>query len=348
VGFAQSVNLQEKIGEDKFVEITKELTKSVEMALEWLSGHQNSDGSWGHNVKIATTSLACLAFMAGGHFPGRGKYGEHVKQGLAYILKHCSKSGYIYAPGDRSRMHGHGYALLFLSEIYGTCMKDVSDIVEPEELKQKIQQAIRLSEKAQSHVRLSGGKIAGGWTYTPNSRGDEGSVTITQVQALRAARNAGFVVNEKTIKKAINYIRACISKDGSVVYSISWGARGRGTFALTAAGIAVAMYLGLYEDAKVKKGLKFIKKFKPGRRWSEYYFFYSHMYAAQAMFFSGGKDWQEWWPAIRDLLIQRQSSDGSWAHGEARTYGKAFSTAIGALILQIPYRYLSIFQSPKE
>ena len=34
----------------------------------------------------------------------------------------------------------------------------------------------------------------GGWLYTPDDAGDEGSVTITQVQALRACRDAGISV----------------------------------------------------------------------------------------------------------------------------------------------------------
>ena len=35
----------------------------------------------------------------------------------------------------------------------------------------------------------------GGWLYTPDSNGDEGSVTVTQIQALRACRNAGIRIN---------------------------------------------------------------------------------------------------------------------------------------------------------
>ena len=47
----------------------------------------------------------------------------------------------------------------------------------------------------------------GGWYYTSKADGhdhDEGSVTITQVQALRAARNAGIPVPKEVIKKVTN------------------------------------------------------------------------------------------------------------------------------------------------
>ena len=40
--------------------------------------------------------------------------------------------------------------------------------------------AVKLITRSQSS--------AGGWLYTPDSNGDEGSVTVTQIQALRACR----------------------------------------------------------------------------------------------------------------------------------------------------------------
>ena len=61
---------------------------------------------------------------------------------------------------------------------------------------------------------------AGGWIYTPDSGGDEGSVTVTQVQALRACRMAGIVVDKKTIDRAVDYIKKCQNPDGGISYSL--------------------------------------------------------------------------------------------------------------------------------
>src|SRR5260370_1255012 len=49
----------------------------------------------------------------------------------------------------------------------------------------------------------------GGWYYTSAADGhdaDEGSVTVTQVQALRAAKNAGIVVPKSVIDKSLKYL----------------------------------------------------------------------------------------------------------------------------------------------
>ena len=78
-------------------------------------------------------------------------------------------------------MHGHGFALMFLASVYGMITK--------ESLRQQVGDAIRKAVTLTSQ----GQSGAGGWTYIPGT-GDEGSVTVTQVQALRAAHNAGFLV----------------------------------------------------------------------------------------------------------------------------------------------------------
>ena len=80
-------------------------------------------------------------------------------------------------------MHGHGFALMFLACVYGMITKEA--------LRQKVQAAVRKAVTLTSQ----GQSLHGGWTYIPGG-GDEGSVTVTQVQALRAAHNAGFLVPE--------------------------------------------------------------------------------------------------------------------------------------------------------
>ena len=53
---------------------------------------------------------------------------------------------------------------------------------------------------------------------------------------------------------------------------------------------------------------QFIGGIKLGNRYSHYY--YGHYYAVQAMWLRGGDDWAEWYPAIRDELLKRQSRSG--------------------------------------
>ena len=72
-----------------------------------------------------------------------------------------------------------------------------------------------------------------------------------------------------------------------------------------------------------------------------HHYFYGQYYAAQAMWLQGGDAWAEWYPAVRDELLSRQSAAGYWTDtGVCSEYG----TAMALIILQIPNDYLPIFQ----
>src|SRR6202042_353670 len=105
----------------------------------------------------------------------------------------CQQSGLIASDGSQGPMYGHGFATLFLAEVYG--------ITGDEAVKEKLQKAVNIIVKSQS--------AKGGWRYTPEPIDADVSVTVFQVMALRAARNAGIAVDANVIAKAIKYIRAC-------------------------------------------------------------------------------------------------------------------------------------------
>ena len=60
----------------------------------------------------------------------------------------------------------------------------------------------------------------------------------------------------------------------------------------------------------------------------------------QAMFLAGGDYWADWFPQIREQLLAAQKDDGAWPSN----HGEAYGTAMSLLILQVPNRYLPIFQ----
>src|SRR5690606_14580609 len=92
----------------------------------------------------------------------------------------------------------------------------------------------------------------------------------------------------------------------------------------------------------LKRGLDYIYKFIPGKdgsRRSSHYF-YGQYYAAQAMFLAGGDYWEQWYPAVRDELIERQNKEtGAWS-GEVN---EEYCTACALIVLQMPNRYLPVF-----
>ncbi len=123
-------------------ELDNKVREAVKKGLSKLADMQGTDGGFnggpygagGENVAIA--ALAGLAFLADGNMPGQGPYAKNVEKALDLILKSCQESGLISTAGYGSPMYGHGFASLFLAEIYGESPR--------QDVKEKLQNAIRL------------------------------------------------------------------------------------------------------------------------------------------------------------------------------------------------------------
>lgn len=315
-------------------EITPELDSAIARGLEYLAANQDADGSWdggrfGKNVAI--TAVACLAFMGDGHLPGRGRYGPVVERGLDFILDNCTESGLIAAEGAHGPMYGHGFAALFLGEVYGMTAGG-GDTARSARVHEALVRAVRLIERTQNHE--------GGWRYNPVPYDADVSVTICQVMALRSARNAGIETDKAVIDRAVEYTRRCQNPDGGFRYQADGGSS---AWPRSAAGVATLFYAGIYEDASIAAGLEYLNRSSlPGEiRGSRAHYAYGQYYSAQAMYLAGREHWGEWWPAARAELLSEQQSDGSW---DDRTAGPAYGTAMMLIVLQMPKRYLPIFQ----
>ena len=322
-------------------EITPAQQHAVEKGLAWLADHQAADGSFGvgqQGAGAAITALAGLAFMEAGNLPGRGKYAENVSRCQSFILDSCQESGLIAAPQAQSPMYGHGFATLFLAEVYGMTGDD--------NIKEKLQKAVALIERTQSTQPGNDG----GWRYQPVPTDADISVTICQVMALRAARDSGIKVEKDVVDKAIKYVRACQNADGGFSYMASMGGGGGSAFPRSAAGVAALYYAGVFEGTDLQRGLKYVKEFTPGHIAGavgpngqpmdvQGFYFYGHYYAVQAMFLAGGDYWNNWYPAIRNELIARQSPLGNWSGDFTDDY----ATSMALIILQMPNRYLPVY-----
>lgn len=316
-------------------EITPQLDASVAKGLAWLAKAQNPDGSfgdgrWGRSVAI--TSLASIAFMADGHLPGRGAYGEHVSRGLDLILASVAENGLIAGDAASAPMYGHGFATLFLGEVYGMSAGG-PDNPQHARLHEALVKATRLIQSTQNDE--------GGWRYNPIPNDADVSVTICQIMALRSARNAGIDVPKTTIDRAVDYVKLCQNPDGGFRYQAMGGPS---AWPRSAAGVASLQYAGLYDDPAVSKGLRYLIRTSmpagaPNAQSSHY--FYGHYYAVQAVYLAGGEYWAAWWPAIRKELLDSQRADGSW---DDPGVGEAYGTAMALIVLQMPKRYLPIFQ----
>lgn len=313
-------------------EFTPAQQAAVEKGLERLASRQARDGSFGSagagfGATSAITGLAGLAFMQAGNLPGRGKYGENVQRCLDYVLNSAQESGLLASEASHGVMYSHGFATLFLAEVYG--------MTGDEQVKEKLQKAVRLIQKTQNRE--------GGWRYMPVPYDADISVTICQVMALRAARDAGIKVERDVIDKAVQYVRQCQNPDGGFSYMLTPGGGGGSAFPRSAAGVAALYYAGIFEGDEIKRGLDYLRRFTPGRTAGVgmgAHYYYGQYYAVQAMFLAGGDYWANWYPAIRDELIARQEkTTGTWPPEISDDY----STAVALIILQMPNRYLPVF-----
>jgi hypothetical protein len=302
-------------------------SEALKRGWDYLARVQQSDGSLAGQIgtNVAVVSLSGLAWIAGGSLPGRGPYGDAVQKAVDFVAESCEPSGFIIRPEivRRGPMYGHGFATLFLAEVVG--------MTERADLDEKLRAAVNLILKAQNGE--------GGWRYTPEPLDADLSVTVCQVMALRAARNAGIFVPAEAIRAAIDYVRRSQNTDGGFMYRLEGG---ESSYALTAGAIVALQNAGRYDGEELDLGYNFIE-----RRTAEHllplsnnYFFYSHYYAVQAMWQRGGTDFQGYYQKIHRVLMDMQSQDGSWVDMLGRQYG----TAMACLILSAPRSLLPIFQ----
>ncbi len=316
-------------------DVTPATREAIDRGLRYLGSTQNRDGSWRTNgstgsYPVAMTGLAGMAMLSSGSTPTQGPYARNVSSAVTFLIKSARRDGLIAQPEEESHcMHGHGFALLFLAQCYGV----EEDPQRQAQLKLVLQRAVELTARSQS--------AAGGWLYTPDSGGDEGSVTVTQVQALRACRNAGIAVPKRVIDNAMAYLERSTNDDGGIRYQVSDNGPSRP--AITAAAVACWYNGGHYDDPRALRALAFAERtLAPSRAQSVRafgHYFYAHMYMAQVMYLTSEDKWQGYFPVMRDILISKQLDDGSWIGDHV---GSTYGTAVALIILQLPYKNLPI------
>lgn len=309
--------------------ITTGAQRSINDGLAFLAQRQQDDGSLGSGQFLrnpAICGLAGLAFMAQGSTPNRGAFGVQVERCVEFILEQVGSDGFIGSRNSQTHgpMYGHGFATLFLAECYGMSMRN--------DIREKLGKAVRLIVDVQNDE--------GGWRYQPKREDADVSVTICQVMALRAARNAGLFVPKETIDRCTEYVKSCQNPDGGFSYQIT--SRTRSEFPRSAAGVVALYMAGIYDGQEVQTGLSYLMNYIPHGRAMMFdtHYYYGHYYAVQAMWRAGGRFWETWYPAIRDELVARQRNDGSWSDLICSEY----ATAMACIILQIPNNFLPILQ----
>jgi len=314
--------------------ITPGTKDAIDRGLAYLARTQDRQGSWSNRSNfgaypVAMTALAGVALLMDGNTTTQGRYAPQVDRAADFILRSVESSGLIAGGREESRpMYGHGFSVLFLSQLYGM----TSDAVRARQIRDVLDRAVNLTGRGQSDL--------GGWIYTPDGNSDEGSVTITQVQALRSCRTAGITVPKEIIDRAMKYLSDSQNSDGGIRYSLRQ--HGGGSRAPITGAAVLCWYLaGEYTNPLAKRAMDFSKdKIKPGATFSGHDY-YAHFYFSQALYVSSDPYWDEYFPKRRDYLLSQQQPEGYWM-GDG--VGDIYGTAVALVILQLPFNQLPIMQ----
>lgn len=329
------------LSQTAFVEAAKKsdprVHRAVTRALDYLVREQRNQGYWdanGGQYRVAMTALAGTAMLAEGSTTTTGKYSRSVRKAVDYLLDVAQPSGLIGYRDDYRYTYGHGFSMIFLSQVFG----EEEDPQRREKIRNVLTKAVTFSELAQTS--------RGGWGYVSAKDGndfDEGSTCVTQVQGLRACRNAGIPVGLEVIDRAKKYIEQCTTEDGGVQYSIKKQSGARPP--ITAAAVATLFNAGEYEGSDVNKMLEYCRQNVwpkgSGLQSSFGHWHYAHYYYSQVMYRLGDDEWEKYAKFIVSQVLPQQSPSGAWKDGHI---GPVYTTAINATILQMANGYLPIYQ----
>jgi hypothetical protein len=358
----------------------KDTEEAVLNALRWLARHQNADGSWSatshvnncgkvanfkgvcspnpgaESFSVGLTGLSLLAFLGAGYTHlSKDTYdgicfGTVVKNGIQYLMKIQDTSGRITPDDAPKYMYNHHLASFALCEAYGLTSSAM--------IKDAAQKAVDYVVQAQNPGKA--------WRYSFKSGDNDSSVSGWGAQVLKSAETAEL----NFAKEAYNGVIAWYDEVTEAQYSRTGYTDARiGKVvipgvneqfsdhpALTAISVMTRIFIKKNKgDPRVRGGAEQIIADLP--EWDargvkcDFYYWY---YASFAMFqFDGpsGPYWKKWNEKIKAAVLDKQNkTKGDCRHGSwepvdrwSSEGGRVYTTATGALTLEVYYRYPNVF-----
>lgn len=333
-GVTAGAMLQQDLRVVQAAKLEPKVETSIKRGLDWVARTQSKLGHWtAQTYPTAMTALAGTALLGSGSTTTQGPYARNIRRAVDFLMSKARDNGLIGDPQrDNRYTYGHGFSMLFLSQVLG----EEEDYDRREELVEILSKAVEFSGRAQTK--------SGGWGYVSAADGndfDEGSTTITQVQGLRGCRNAGVPVARDVIERAKDYIYRCKNPDGGISYS----SRNRGSSrpAITAAALAALYNAGDYDSKHVPDMMRYCKKNLYRLSGGTQHFghwHYTYLYYAQVVYREGGEDWIKFRDRLNAQIIGSQQSSGSW-NGNI---GPIYITSLNLTMMQLERGYLPIYQ----
>lgn len=336
---------------------------AVERGLNFLISQQLPDGSFQtmEHAQPGVTSLCVLGFMAHGHTPGDGMYGERLEQATEFIMACQKENGLItlYGPDgpkiDRGVSHeigtaaayNHAIASLTLCEMYG-----MGRAKQRAQMQRVIDKALEAALEMQRWPKDNAGD-KGGWRYVDDLDQNDSDLSVTgwYLMFLRSARNAGFNVPEQAIDDAVGFVRRVFQQNyGAFGYTVGTGrSPSRGT---AGAGILALRHAGYHNSFEAQRTGQWLLQYSfevyndtLGLDRDRYH--YSLFNCCQGMYQLGSPYWEQFFPRTVRAVLAHQQSDGSWdaeSYHRDRAFGNSYTTALVLLSLGAPNQLLPVFQ----
>lgn len=311
---------------------------SIRGSLNWLTRNQEPDGRWscdrhggqaGHDV--AATSLALLCYYGWGMKHNVDcEFTTPVKNGIAWLLGQMKPDGDIRGGNANNGMYDQGIAGMVLCEAYG--------ISRDPALFLPSSNAIAFIVRAQNKD--------GGWRYQPGAQDSDMSVFGWQFMALHSAKMSGIPVSSNALEKADNWLNRVSGGQFGGIYGYQAPNQPNAS-AMSACGMFCRQLQKTPPtDDRMKETAGLLRtRPLPGNNVDFYYTYY----ATLALYQHQGEVWEEWNTRMKTVLppLQRKTGAdaGSWdpqgQHGGQM--GRCVTTAIGALSLEVYYRFLPMY-----
>lgn len=327
--------------------VSADSEEALERALRWIVNHQHNDGGWSFRLedpdgpckgkcehrrvnaddapipRTAATGLCLLALMGAGHTHEQGIYAENIRRGIYFLQGQASRTSKGFDLQNGS-MYGHGIAALALAEAFV--------LTGDEDLRELLQGTTMFAAAAQHD--------SGGWGYQPGGPPDI-TLTAWQVIGMQTSLTKGIGIPTQTIPLANQYVLTLANPEQNRFGYKTPEPRP----SATAIGLLLQMYFGVLPgQTNLREGLDWIASLGPSE--TNVYFNY---YAMLALHHSRHRDRMDFAAALQEYLIRTQATrgheDGSWNFPDryGSVGGRLYTTAMCALILETPYRYVPMY-----
>jgi hypothetical protein len=325
----------------------------VMAALKWLEANQSASGRWesrrlgggagrgtdgqnrlgaGSQADAGISGLALLAFLAAGHTHLQGPHQMTVRRGLEFLLSAQDADGHLGSSINMyEKMYCHAMATCALSEAYA--------MSGDERLQPAVQRAIEFTIKAQH-------RPSGGWRYNPGESGDTSQLGW-QLMALKSAELGGIAIPQETRDGIQRFLKSVASGRAGGLARYRPFPNQPVSRSMTAEALACRQFLRISDaPATLDEASSYLLQQVPGVGEANLYYWY---YGTLALYQIQGEPWRRWNEAMQATLLTSQRVDGdlagSWdpdpvwgGYG-----GRAYSTALSALCLEVYYRFLPLF-----